>query len=268
MDFFTTTRKPPSYYTSFSKRFKETKAYLYRWRQIYKLRSVRYAFADLVFSLLYHYQNASDFNLGLEITRANSRYMFGYHYDGSMVAFPPMHAGDPTLRSWRISKYRKEYYGDTYQYNPNYRALLRQLKYHNPRTKFIVFTTPVITDQFCTLIQCGRLPDYEHWIKDIVAVMDNVYNFMYPNSITSNLDMFYDAHHLNPGTGAPILVRRLLGKGKPTVPGDFGELVSSKSLQMHLNKVRKLSLKTCGCLKKRNDKDASGGRQKPNNRVR
>ncbi|WP_370223759.1 hypothetical protein [Cytobacillus sp.] len=138
----------------------------------------------------------------------------------------------------KIQKFRDVFYGDTFEYNPEYKAILSQLKKNNPNTEFIIFTTPISSPLFQAMAEEGRLPDYERWLNDITDVFGGVYNFMYPNSVTGNLENYFDGHHFYPNVGKLIAKRISLGSNSET-PGDFGTYLDHKSLAAHLLEIRK-----------------------------
>jgi hypothetical protein len=143
--------------------------------------------------------------------------------------------------SAKINKFRKEFYGDVYQYNPHYKDYLQILKKKNPNTRFIVFTTPISQPLFHALVEEGRLEDYKRWIRDLVDVFGGIYNFMYPNSITNNMQNYIDGHHFYPEIGTKI-AHRIIGKTED-VPKDFGVYVTKENVEEHLKEVEKLARK-------------------------
>ncbi|CAM3558392.1 hypothetical protein GCM10009865_10940 [Aeromicrobium ponti] len=140
----------------------------------------------------------------------------------------------------KIQKFREVFYGDTYEYNPEYKEVLSQLKKNNPNTEFIVFTTPISSPLFEAMVEEGRLPDYETWLKDVTEVFGGVYNFMYPNSVTEDLENYFDGHHFYPEVGK-LIAQRISQGNSSTLPSDFGTYVSGTELAAHLKGIRKES---------------------------
>jgi hypothetical protein len=138
----------------------------------------------------------------------------------------------------KIQKFRDVFYGDSYEYNTNYKSILEELKKNNPNTEFIVFTTPISTPLFEALVEEGRLPDYERWLNDVAEVFGGVHNFMYPNSVTEDLSNYFDGHHFYPNVGKLIAQRISHSSGKE-LPNDFGVYVDQKHLAAHLASIRK-----------------------------
>ncbi|MFS0674957.1 hypothetical protein [Ornithinibacillus sp. 179-J 7C1 HS] len=128
----------------------------------------------------------------------------------------------------KIQKFKDEFFGDNYDYNPAFTESLRELKENNPNTEFIVFTTPVYTGLYEAMVEEGQLDDYHHWIEDIVSVFGGVYHFMYPNSVTDNMDNYFDGHHFYPHVGTMIAKR--ISNSTEGVPDDFGIYIDTKSI--------------------------------------
>lgn len=138
----------------------------------------------------------------------------------------------------KIERFKEVFYGETYEYNPDYATYLQALKVNNPHTRFIVFTTPISTMLFEALVEENRLPDYERWLRDVTKVFGEVTNFMYPNSVTNDLTNYFDGHHFYPPTGTKIA--KFLSKDSiDQLPADFGVRVTAQNIDEHLEMVRK-----------------------------
>ncbi|MFK2826359.1 hypothetical protein QYG89_11910 [Bacillus sp. B190/17] len=138
----------------------------------------------------------------------------------------------------KIERFRDEFYGKNYQYNPRYKEYLTIFKKRHPDVEFIIFTTPISTKLFQTMIEEGQLDDYERWLRDVTDVFGGVYNFMYPNEVTLDLDNYFDGHHFYPHVGDKIAKRILQG---PTVKNSpFGVYVTSETIDEHLEDVEQL----------------------------
>ena len=137
--------------------------------------------------------------------------------------------------SEKIKKFRKEFYGETYVYNPDYKNILLHLKEKNPDTQFIIFTTPISTPLFQALVEEGRLPDYEQWLIDVIDVFGGVYNFMYPSSLTNDITNYFDGHHFYPEMGT-MIAHRIDGT-RQEVPDDFGQYVTKENIEEHFEFV-------------------------------
>ncbi|WP_050616484.1 hypothetical protein [Bacillus testis] len=137
----------------------------------------------------------------------------------------------------KIQKFKHVFYGKTYEYNPYYASYLRQLKKNNPNTNFIVFTTPISSELFQALVESKRLPDYNRWINDVVSVFGEVHNFMYPNSITNNINNYFDGHHYYPEVGT--LIAKSLSNDTNGVPADFGKVLTPGNYRKELAIINK-----------------------------
>lgn len=153
---------------------------------------------------------------------------------------------DPSLKEKqtiaKIEKFRKEFYGETYQYNPDYKNILMELKKNNPNTKFIIFTTPISTPLFTALVDEGRLTDYENWLEDIVSVFGGVYNFMYPNTVTNDINNYFDGHHFYPPVGT-LIAHRISQDEDENLPADFGVYVDDEHIAVHIKTIKDSSEK-------------------------
>ena len=143
------------------------------------------------------------------------------------------------LLSDRLELLRDSFYSSNkYSYNPDYRKNIARLKAKYNQINIIVFTTPVTRPLFEALIREGRFDDYCRWIRDVVDVFNGVYNFMYVNSITENLDNYYDADHFFPKTGT-LIAHKITGFPDENIPKDFGVYVTRDNLDEHLEFLRR-----------------------------
>lgn len=130
----------------------------------------------------------------------------------------------------KIEKFRRMFYGDEkYKYNADFKKVLLELKKNNPHTDFIIFTTPISTRLFDALIEEGRYDDYVQWLTDITDVFGEFYHFMYPNTITNNIDNYFDGHHFYPHVGR-LIAHRISEKDVANIPEDFGYYVNREHL--------------------------------------
>ncbi|MBT2661583.1 hypothetical protein [Bacillus sp. ISL-45] len=127
----------------------------------------------------------------------------------------------------KVEKFTTTFYGD-YEYNPNYKKILQNIKDKNPDTKFIVFTTPISEPLFQALIDSGAYPHYERWLSEVTAVFGSVYNFMDINTVTKDTSNYFDGHHFYPEVGT-MIARRISMDNPPDVPSDFGKIVTGTS---------------------------------------
>lgn len=131
--------------------------------------------------------------------------------------------------------YGNNVYNSDYKYGP-VRETFRQLVKDHPHTKFIVFTTPVSVPLFKLMMEKGLYPEYCRWITDSVQVFGEIYNFMDVNSITTDLDNYYDASHFYPEIGT-LIAARITDADQEKLPADFGIKVNQDNLDEHLESI-------------------------------
>ncbi|PIE69148.1 MAG: hypothetical protein CSA21_03845 [Deltaproteobacteria bacterium] len=78
-------------------------------------------------------------------------------------------------------------------------------------THFYVCITPVSRHLLSLLMEEGRWTDYARWLKELVEVYGEVWNFMYLNEVTENVpEYFMDAHHTSPEV-LSVMAKKLYG---------------------------------------------------------
>ncbi|MCM3791569.1 hypothetical protein M3221_24930 [Domibacillus indicus] len=135
----------------------------------------------------------------------------------------------------KINRFKQEFYGSHYVYNPRYKEYLTIFNKRHPNVEKIVYTTPISMELFDALVETGHLKDYEQWLRDLVDVYGGVYNFMYPNEVTNDLNNYFDGHHFYPETGTKIAKRIDAG---PDAESSFGVYVTKENIDQHLQDVR------------------------------
>lgn len=131
--------------------------------------------------------------------------------------------------------YGNQVYNAEYKYGP-VKETFQQLRKDHPDTKFIVFTTPISAPLFKLMMEKGLYPEYARWLTDSVEVFGEVYNFMDLNSITCNMENYYDASHFYPEIGT-MIARRVTGVQAENLPADFGVLINKENLSEHLQSI-------------------------------
>lgn len=121
-----------------------------------------------------------------------------------------------------VDKYRRDIYAN-YHY-ADVKGTLSRLRESNPKSRFIVFTTPISQPLYELMLEEGLYPYYQRWLSDCVEVFGEVYNFMGPNSITTDLDNYYDASHIYPHIGT-LIAHRVMNSPDSRIPEDFGVLM-------------------------------------------
>jgi len=172
-------------------------------------------------ALEYSWQNLQSSRTGLPVNFAYDRH--------NVKTLQPT---TPQEKEQRIAAnlewYGKEAYGGDYEYG-DIKSILKSLPERYPNTRFVVFTTPIAEPLYQEMIKAGRLPDYQRWLQECTQVFGQVYDFTTPNSVTRNLEYFYDASHVYPEVGTWI-AHRISGIEDPSIPEDFGVLVTAAKL--------------------------------------
>lgn len=122
-----------------------------------------------------------------------------------------------------------------FKYGP-VRETFQLLREDHPHSHFIVFTTPVSAPLYELMLEKGLYPEYAAWLRDSVEVFGEVFNFMGINSITEDLENYYDASHFYPEIGT-LIAQRVTGQPTPELPEDFGVLIDGKNLDQHLQDI-------------------------------
>lgn len=78
-----------------------------------------------------------------------------------------------------------------------YLQILNQLQKNNPRTQFIIFTTPLPSPLITEMLRSSHNRQiYTIWLRDIVNTFGSVYHFFYLNEVTENYtSTFVDEGH-------------------------------------------------------------------------
>jgi hypothetical protein len=158
-----------------------------------------------------------------------------YSKDGRMHV-PPLEsraAFDQRLKA-NLNFYGNFRYGASYVYNENFKSYLSRMRREYSSSRFVVFTTPESAPMFRLIDERGRFGPYARWLKEIVEVFGEVYDFMGVTAYTSDLSQYYDGHHVYPEYGQ-ALVRRLQGQD---LGPDFGVRVTIDNVDQHLTRQR------------------------------
>ena len=212
VDFFRTNEKNPSQFENPIFYINKSNSFLYRLKNLISLDALR-------------------FSLGNVAKKYISSNYFGY---SRITNVKYMNKIDEEYKKKLIKCEFKEYskrYGKKYKYR-NIKKIFNTLKNNNRDTEFIVFTTPVSKVLLELINQQGRLIDYKKWIRDCVQSFGKLYNFMYLNDITKNLDNYKDLDHFKPEVGS-LIAQRITGYTTPKAR-DFGVLVTKNNMEQHL----------------------------------
>jgi hypothetical protein len=86
-----------------------------------------------------------------------------------------------------------------YRYNDGYRRILETIRDKNPKSKIVVYTVPVIDPYYVMMVRYNHIPEYERWIREIVDVYGECYNFYFPSWLTREyMKYFHDPNHFYP----------------------------------------------------------------------
>lgn len=122
-----------------------------------------------------------------------------------------------------VDKYRQDIYAN-YEYT-NVKEILSKVKASNPNTKFIIFTTPVNHKLYNLMVEMDLSTYYQQLLVDTVEVFGQVYDFNYPNPVTTDDRHYYDASHFYPKIGT-IIAHKITDLSTGTYE-DFGMLIDA-----------------------------------------
>lgn len=118
------------------------------------------------------------------------------------------------------------------EYNENYINILKDLKYQNQKSNFIVYTTP-LSNPFLNIIYHNKeLKEYYFkWIKDMVFVFDKIYFFTLKSELSKNYKNYsLDGDHYYPE--AVENISKIIS-GEKSIKG-FGFLITKDNINEFL----------------------------------
>ena len=145
---------------------------------------------------------------------------FAYDRNNVKTLLPVSAEERPAKLQATVDKYRQDIYSN-YEYAP-VKETLSKVKANNPNTKFIIFTTPVNHNLYNLMVEMDLSTYYQQLLTDAVEVFGQVYDFNYPNPVTTDDTYYYDASHFYPEVGAWI-AGKITGLSTDA-PEDFGVL--------------------------------------------
>jgi hypothetical protein len=126
-----------------------------------------------------------------------------------------------------------------YIYLADLKQIMLDIRKANPGSKIRIFTPPVAKPLFCAMAEEGRFDDYEHWLRDLVEVNEEVYHFEYLNSVTrDNGTYFVDGSHYYPEVGK-VIARFVMGNSDVRRPPDFGIILNKTNIDSHIEIIRR-----------------------------
>jgi len=135
-------------------------------------------------------------------------------------------------------KFKKQFYNSRKPID-NFKQYINSMLNNNPKTKFIVFTTPVSKELLEVITKDKSLYLlYERWIDALVSSFGEVNHFMYLNTIAKDSsNNFYDSHHMYPHTADKVYTD--LNTGRET---DNMMKINKNNLNQKIKYLRKINL--------------------------
>ncbi|WP_050179788.1 hypothetical protein [Domibacillus robiginosus] len=218
VDFFKSSVQESSQPRSLTNYEKKVADPLYRFKNLLSFDTLRYSLENARLSI------ANDVSLNRVYNRDNTA-------DAKKISREELEQNTAE----KIERFKQEFYGSHYVYNPRYKEFLSIFNKRHPDVEKIVYTTPISMELFDALVDTGHLDDYEQWLRDLVELYGGVYNFMYPNEVTNDLTNYFDGHHFYPETGTKIAKRIEAG---PDAKSPFGVYITKNNIDQHLQDIR------------------------------
>jgi len=158
----------------------QTEIFAYRWKTLSNIKLIEYSARNIK-----------------QIFKTKKPY-----YNRDNIKFPPNIEFHPLKTSAGIKSTLLKL--DNYQYNASLKNLYIKLKQKYNKSQFIIFTSPVTINQLNYYKKNNLMPYYFKWLEELVEVFGEVNHFMYPNTITEDLNNFFDSTHILPQTGKYI----------------------------------------------------------------
>jgi len=183
----------------------------------------------------------------LKFSRRNfMNYLYGRHiyYDRSNVKYstPLSQEAQDYNMNLLLRLFEKSdhpFAFNNYKYDEGYRSVLKRIRDDNPKTKFVIFTTPVVLRFMVLMVRNNLLDAYLKWIKDIVDVYGECYHFMYPNKVTADyVKYFHDPNHYYPFL-SDMMVDEIFNH-KITGDTEFGMYINRENLALKLAQLERL----------------------------
>lgn len=134
---------------------------------------------------------------------------------------------------WNIEDHQKDF-GESYKYKEDWVNVLSTLKAKNPKTNFIIITTPVSQQWFDAFVKTNHQSHYKKWLSETVSVFGEVHHFMDMNSVTKDLDNFFDAHHVY--QNITQMMAKKVTNAESQLSSDFGVLLTTDNIEAYFNR--------------------------------
>ena len=126
-----------------------------------------------------------------------------------------------------------------YKYDDEYINILKTIKNENINTKFIIYTSAITSDLLVSIVKnAEKWNEYKRWLNELIEVFGEVNHFMTINTITRNLENYYDDNHAYPFV-LKLLANKLSNYENKDIPQDFGVLLTKNNIDEYLNSLKK-----------------------------
>lgn len=165
-----------------------------------------------------------------------------YRYDNVKTSHPKSNIDVATYEK-QIEGTLKVYIRDRYvkKYDNNYKYEIKKLISSHPNIEFIIFTTPVSSQHFDTMISQNLYNEYEKWLKESVEVFGIINHFMYLNKMTKNAALYFQDSNHGYAETEECLTNELLQKDSKCPKTNM--ILTNKNIQEKLNLLKNLNLK-------------------------
>ncbi len=164
-----------------------------------------------------------------------------YTYNNIKTAHPKS-GSDLENYENRIKGNLETYIRDRYckTYNEDYKRDMLSLTTSHPNIEFIVFTTPVSSQHFNTLLSQNLYSTYERWIKDSVEVFGKINHFMYLSDLTRNANLYFQDSNHGYDTTEECITNEILKKESKCPKTNM--LLTKQNIDEKLNLLIRLNL--------------------------
>lgn len=179
------------------------------------------------------------FHLSTRVLRANLHATKEFYYERKPMRvveyFRPGEKDQQAAFTESMRIYRELY--RNFQYNPDYKHILQEIKQAFPQTRFLIFTTPVARPHLQMIDDEGCRAAYEQWLRDITDVFGEVWQFMDNNTVSRDYTKYFtDSHHLYPDE-TRLIAQRIQGKEEANFPQDFGIKLTPDNIEAYLKNL-------------------------------
>ncbi len=183
--------------------------------------------------------NVSALRLSLSAARCMLRGCADSYAFDAQYEFVPPPMPTPAERQRRIEK-------DVAMYSAPFPSLdLSRLPYMDslhairrrwPSTRIVVFTNPVSVHMFAIVARQNRMSEYGAWLRGLIAIFGEIWEFSGVNPVTADSSNYFDAHHYSPAVGR-MIAARIEGRDAECVQG-FGVRLTAANLEAYLQSAR------------------------------